>query len=142
MNSAKKYILVALTVTLAISSESNAQTPEWPNPVAEQVIPYLSAGLLQGPMVGRPAATSIRVWIRTEKAMNYEIRYSKQLPLGADSLSVEGKTIASADNTGFVDLKGLEPYSRYYYGVVLKDRLADTRVTHTDPWPSFRTSAG
>jgi hypothetical protein len=101
MNSAKKHILAALTVALALSSESNAQTPDWPNPVAEQVIPYLSTGLLQGPMLGRPAATSIRVWIRTEEAMDFEIRNSTRLPLGAGSPSVKGKTLAGDDNTGF-----------------------------------------
>ncbi len=84
MNSSKKQILAALTVTLAISCECKAQTPRWPNPVAEQVTPYLSTGLQQGPMLGRPAATSMRVWIRTEKAMDFEIRYSTRLPLGED----------------------------------------------------------
>ena len=80
MNSPKKHLFTALIIALAISSESNAQIPEWPNPVAEQVTPYLSTGLRQGPMLGRPAATSIRVWIRTEEAMDFVIRYSTRLP--------------------------------------------------------------
>ena len=139
MDSAKIQILAVMTAMLLVSSESNAQTPGWPNPVAEQVMPYLSTGLLQGPMLGRPAATSIRVWIRTEEAMDFEIRYSTRLPLSAGRPSIKGKTFVDDDNTGFVDLKGLKPYTRYYYGVVLKRHLADTRVTHTDSWPSFRT---
>ena len=139
MNSPRKHILAALIAALAISSQSYAQIPEWPNPVAEQVVPYLSTGVLQGPMLGRPAATSMRVWIRTEEAMDFEIRYSARLPLSARSPSIRGKTLADDDHTGVVDLKGLKPFTRYYYGVVLKGHLADTRVTHTDSWPSFRT---
>ena len=139
MVSATIQILVVMTAVLAVSSTSNAQTPEWPNPVAEHVVPYLSTGLLQGPMLGRPAATSMRVWIRTEEAMDFEIRYSTRLPLTARSPLVRGKTLADDDNTGVVDLKGLKPYTRYYYGVVLEGQLADTRVTHTDSWTSFRT---
>jgi len=100
MVSATIQILVVMTAVLAVSSTSNAQTPEWPNPVAEHVVPYLSTGLLQGPMLGRPAATSMRVWIRTEEAMDFEIRYSTRLPLTARSPLVRGKTLADDDNTG------------------------------------------
>ncbi len=146
MNSARtpfRAALVVRTATILIMlpflSELCAQTAAWPDPVAEQVTPYQSAGLLQGPMLGRPSATSIRVWIRTEEAMDFEVRFASRLPLDANSPSVKGNTAASSGNTGFVDLGGLKPYTRYYYGVVLKNRLADTRMNHTDAWPSFRT---
>lgn len=122
------------------TEEAIAQvTHDWPDPIVEDVLPALSAGLVQGPLLGRPAATSIRIWVRTEEAMKFEVRYGRQLPLDGDSPTIEGHTSASADNTGFVDLTGLTPFTRYYYGVVLNGRLADTRVAYTDPWPSFRT---
>ena len=131
---------VAFLATSTIASHLlNAQTTEWPNPVAEQVIPYYSAGMQQGPILGRPAATSMRVWIRTETAKKFVVRYSKQLPLDSSSPTVSGETLAEHDNTGFVDLVNLRPFTRYYYGIELDGKLADIRVTHTDRWPSFRT---
>ena len=123
----------------AICTTALAQVPQWPDPVAEDVIPAPKLGLEQGPMLGRPSATSMRVWVRTDKPMEFEIRYATKLPLDAESLSVKGRTNAKRDNTGIVDLTGLKPYQTYYYGVVLNGRLADTRVEYRDPWPSFRT---
>ncbi len=116
-----------------------AQIDLWPDPVAGEVIPYRSAGMLQGPMLGRPDATSVRVWIRTEEAMAFEVRYAPQLPLDNKSRTVKGETLAADGNTGFVDVTGLTPFTRYYYAIVLKGQMADTRLTHTDAWPSFRT---
>ena len=139
MNGSKLFLRIVLGIVLATASGGFAQSPDWPNPVAEHVVPSLSAGLVQGPMLGRPAAKSVRVWVRTEEAMTFQIRYATRLPLDADSPSVEGQTSTAADNTGFVDVTGLRPFTRYYYGVVLKGGLADTRVAHIDPWPSFKT---
>jgi len=139
MNRSKLIAVLALGLLVTTTFNSRAQNSAWPDPIAEHVTPALTAGLVQGPMLGRPAATSIRIWVRTEEAGDFEVRYATQLPLDADSPTAKGQTVAAADNTGFVDLTELSPYTRYYYGVVLNDRLADTRVTFTDPWPSFRT---
>jgi len=132
-------VLLTVGLLAAMKGAVSAQVPAWPNPVAEHVVPPLSVGLTHGPMLGRSAATSVRVWVRTEEPMPFAIRYAKQLPLDANSSSVEGRTVAESDNTGVVDLAGLSPYTRYYYGVVLNGQLADTRVAPTDPWPNFRT---
>ena len=139
MNGPKLITQLTLALLLATTASSRAQNRPWPDPIAEHVVPALSLGLVQGPMLGRPAATSVRIWVRTEEATDFEIRYATQLPLDAESPTTKGQTVASSDNTGFVDLAELSPYTRYYYGVVLRGRLADTRVAHTEPWPSFRT---
>ena len=139
MNRLGMQTKLALGLIFADAAIGSAQEPAWPDPVAEHVVPALSAGLVHGPMLGRPAATSTRVWVRTEKPMDFQIRYARTLPLDAESPAVRSRTVAAADNTGVVDLTGLAPYSRYYYGVVLGGKLADTRVAATDPWPSFRT---
>jgi len=131
-----RYLVTALLVA---GITTLAQVPQWPDPVAEDVIPPLKLGLTQGPMLGRPSASSIRVWVRTEEPAEFEIRYATELPLDADSASVKGRTEAARDNTGIVDLTELAPYQTYYFGVVLKGQLADTRVAYRDPWPSFRT---
>ena len=139
MNRMRLIAQLTLGLLAGAISRAPAQIPDWPDPVAEHVVPSLSAGLVHGPMLGRPAAHSMRIWVRTEEAMDFEIRYATELPLDTESPTVPGRTVASADNTGFVDLIGLSPYTRYYYGVVLNGRMADTRVGHSDPWPSFRT---
>ena len=141
-NTWSRMILAARTLLVCLAwmeTAIHAQATEWPDPVAEHVVPYRTAGLLQGPILGRPGATSVRVWIRTEKPMPFVVRYSPRLPLTGNSPSVKGETAAETDQTGVVDLTGLKPYTRYYYGVELGGRLADIRVAYTDPWPSFRT---
>ncbi len=132
-------ILVVSVALLSVSGQSHAQTRDWPDPVAEHVVAYHSAGLEQGPILGRPSATSIRVWIRTDKEVPFVIRYATHLPLTGESASVHGKTSIEHDRTGFVDITGLTPHTQYYYGVELEGRLADLRVRATDRWPSFRT---
>ena len=131
-----KSVSLCILLTVAICGIAFA---DWPDPVAEDVIPARSAGLTHGPMLGGPGATSMRVWIRTEAPMDFKVRYSTTLPLGPQSPVAAGKTVSNSDNTGTVELTGLKPLTRYYYGIELNGKLADTRVVFTDPWPSFRT---
>jgi len=133
--------LPALLV-LAAPNRLAAQQTEWPDPVANDVIPYQSSGLTHGPMLGAPGATSMRVWVRTGKPARFRVLYDSQLPLDSGSPAVEGTTQRGADNTGVVELSGLEPATRYYYGIAIDGQLADTRLDFHDPWPSFRTLPG
>ena len=100
MNGRKRITHLTLGLVLATSlgfgtvSRIAAQPPAWPDPVAEHVVPALSTGLVHGPMLGRPAATSVRVWVRTEEPMGFEIRYATQLPLDAESPTIQGQTLA------------------------------------------------
>lgn len=112
---------------------------EWPDPIANDVLPYETALLTHGPMLGRPTATSMRVWVRTALPGPFEIVYDTKLPLSDDSPSVKGEALASRDTIGVVDLTGLSPNTRYVYGVRIAGRLADIRPEFHDPWPSFRT---
>jgi len=132
-----RYLPLLVTLTLPLSS--HAQHTYWPDPAAHHVEPALAVGLTHGPILGRPAATSVRVWIRTETPVPFRVRYAKHLPLDAESPAAGGRTEAGRDNTGTVDLDKLEPNTRYYYGIEIDGKLADTRVVFTDPWPSFRT---
>ncbi|MCC6354120.1 MAG: alkaline phosphatase D family protein [Verrucomicrobiae bacterium] len=111
----------------------------WPDPVANDVLPYEVAGLTHGPMLGRPAATSMRVWVRTAQPTRFEVVYGTAIPINGASPAVAGETTAARDNTGAVDLAGLAPDMRYFYGVRIAGQLADTRPEFHGPWPSFRT---
>lgn len=118
---------------------ASAAAASWPDPIAHDVIPYQTAGLTHGPMLGRPTAHSVRVWVRTAQPTAFEVVFDARLPLRPESPAVAGTTTAEADNTGVVDLVKLEPGTRYYYGVRIEGRLADTRPEFDEPWPSFRT---
>jgi len=118
----------------------------WPDPVANDLLPYhqfSGPAVTHGPVVGRPTPTSMRVWVRTSRPMWFKIVYATSLPLQRDGRGVEGETFAAADNTGWVDLAGLEPGARYYYGIVIEHQgarsLVDTRMDFDGHWPSFKT---
>ena len=83
--------------------------------------------------------TGVRIWIRTKEPTEFEVLYGTQLPLDSSSPKVAGRTEAAADNTGVVQLDGLQPDTRYYYAVRIGEHLADLRLDYHDRWPSFRT---
>ena len=80
--------------------------------------------LTHGPMLGRPAADSVAVWVRTSDPAKVEIRYGivQGDPIGDRHLqsSVTLKTMISDDCTGFVTLSGLQPQSTYHYQAYLR----------------------
>ena len=129
-------VLVAL---LVCPLTFGAGPGSWPDPVANDVIPYETAGLTHGPQLGCITANGVRVWIRTREACPFAVLYDTQLPLSAKSPKVIGATCAERDFTGVVELTGLKPATRYYYAVRIEEELADLRIDFSDPWPSFRT---
>ncbi len=131
--------LAVLTMSMIPEVVQAQVSVTWPDPVANHVVPYESGRLTHGPILGRPTDTSIRVWIRTAEPTAFRVVRSQQLPVSEDAPGVEGQTTGDADNTGFVDLTGLEPATRYYYGIVIGGRLVDTRMDFDDAWPRFRT---
>ena len=125
-----------LSLVLAVTSVSG-QT--WPNPLTNEVVPVQSTPLTHGPILGRPDAHSVRVWLRTREAGPFEVVYSTKPNLGDKPLTVAGNTFTNQDNTGYVDLTKLQANTRYYYGIKFGENIADTRVEFDRPWPSFVT---
>lgn len=115
-----------------------AQHSEWPDPVANHVVPYQSLGITHGPVLGGINSDSVRVWIRTSEPMEFNIVASETLPF-SEGKSGAGKTEEAKDNTGVVEVENLKPNTRYYYAVKLRGEIVDTRATPDDPWPSVRT---
>jgi phosphodiesterase/alkaline phosphatase D-like protein len=126
-------------MTLVLASPTHAQLSNWPDPIANHVIPYQSSGLTHGPILGQPQSSSMRVWVRTRQPIDFEVVYSERLPLDDSSPSMKGRTQQENDNTGFVQLDNLKPNTRYYYGVRVRKYIADTRAQVNEPWPSFKT---
>ena len=130
--------LLLLTSSFILLPSSFGQRPPWPDPVANHVVPYQSLGISHGPVLGGVTSSSIKVWIRTNEAMSFDVLTSEQLPFD-EVLSATGATIESQDNVGWATLTGLKPNTHYYYAVVIKGEIVDTRAEVDQPWPSFRT---
>ncbi len=115
-----------------------AQDREWPDPVANHVVPYQSLGITHGPVLGQIRENGVRVWIRTEVPQAFSVAVTEQLPFG-EAIETKGETLRDQDGTGWVTITDLKPNTRYYYAVKLAGEIVDTRAEIDDPWPSFRT---
>lgn len=137
----KTLTICVTTIAVSLSSaiRAHAQPATWPDPIANDVIPWHASGLTHGPLLGRITSSSVTVWLRTAEPVEFEILYSRTLPLNAQSTRVSGKVKAQADNIGVITLPKLMPATRYYYGVKINGALADLRTERDQPWPSFRT---
>lgn len=128
-------MILVLTATPSLS----AQDTPWPDPVANDVLPYASAGLSHGPLLGGVTDTTVKVWLRTRTATGFEILYGERLPSSEECAKVSGQTLKESDHTAAVMLRGLKPNTRYYYAVRIAGVLPDLRPEVSDSWPSFKT---
>jgi len=69
-----------------------------------------------GPMLGHVTSDSIRVWARTSRPAKVVVRYGVE-KVKLDRVSEAAKTKLANDNTGWVEIDGLTPRTRYYYQV-------------------------
>ena len=128
------YLSLALA---ALPLSVDAQSPTWPDPIGLDVLPYATAGVAHGPLLGNVTANSVRVWLRTRQTENFEVIYDRRLPFAKDSPSVLGRVDPHKDRIGVVQLTGLKPNSRYYYGVRINGQLADLRESVRQRWRLF-----
>ena len=55
-------LVVSFACDLCLVTDISAQMKTfWPDPVANEMVPYLTGQLTHGPMLGRPTATSMQV---------------------------------------------------------------------------------
>ena len=94
--------------------------------------------LTHGPITGRASSRSMRIWVRTSEPAEFHIVYGETPELTDESSSVSGKTLATNDNTGTVDITDLKPDTKYYYAVKLNETLI-TEYGHRKEFPFFRT---
>lgn len=71
-----------------------------------------------GPMLGRLGSESIAIWARTAQPGQFAVRYGTS-PDQLDQLSPVTQTPLADDNTGWIELKNLNPATRYYYVLVI-----------------------
>lgn len=135
----KRSFWPATMLMLFIASDATAQSTTWPDPVANDVLPYTTSGISLGPLLGGVTSETIRVWLRTREANEFEVVCDTQIPFGAEAIVVTGRTVATSDLTASVQLSGLKPNTRYFYAVRIDETFADLRTEVNDPWPSFKT---
>lgn len=116
----------------------SAQDTDWPDPVANDVLPYATAGLSHGPLLGSVTDQSVRLWLRTRTPVEFVVLCGER-PGFDDCVRFAGRTSAAGDHVATVTLSGLKPNTRYYYAVQIDGVVADLRADITAPWPSFRT---
>ncbi len=81
--------------------------------------------ITHGPILGRLGERSIGVWARTSRTASFVVRYgvdSKRL----DQTSEPVATQLDRDNTGWLELTGLEPNTKYYYDVAIPGQMPRT----------------
>jgi alkaline phosphatase D len=120
-------LLIALAATTLLTSPQLAQAqsagPGRGVPALETV-----DGITHGPQLGNVGTTSIRVWARTRKPDTFRVVYSTAPDLSNARRSAPVTTSWEHDATGWAELTGLKPGTKYYYALELGGRLADTRV--------------
>ncbi len=130
---------ILAVMILAVTTSLSAQDTKWPDPVGNDVLPYATAGLSHGPLLGGITDQSVQVWLRTRTATDFAVLYGERLPLTNESAKVSGKTTPASDNAAAVLLPGLKTNTRYYYAIQLDGVLPDLRSEISDAWPSFKT---
>lgn len=75
--------------------------------------------LTHGPIVGKPEPTAMRVWCRTSRPTQFDVRYGTAA--GKYEARVAGATTAEHDHAGWVQLADLKPNTVYHYRVFIND---------------------
>jgi phosphodiesterase/alkaline phosphatase D-like protein len=111
----------------------------WPDPVANHVIPMQSTPVTHGPLLGDVTANSIRVWLRADSEIEFEVLVTPHRPPFEQAIVTKGQTQSGQDFTGFAEIAGLNPNTVYAYAIRIGDDIIDSRQSFRDPWPTFRT---
>lgn len=77
----------------------------------------IAAEITHGPILGRLSSSGIGVWARTKQPGEFHVRYGTT-PESLEQTSGVAQTNLDRDNTGWVHITGLEPYTTYYYEVM------------------------
>lgn len=95
--------------------------------------------LTHGPLVGRPQPDSMRIWVRTSEPCAFRVRFDRNPELGETAKVIEGRTSGDHDNTGTVDLTGLQAAKTYFYAVEVDGKTTGGFSFRT--WASDKTFA-
>jgi phosphodiesterase/alkaline phosphatase D-like protein len=136
-----KTILPRILSGIAVISLASvsAQDLTWPDPIANHVIPMQSTPVTHGPVLGNVTSDSIRVWLRADREIEFDVLIQPWRPPFDDAAVVTAHTVAANDYTGFAEVTNLKPNTVYAYAVRVAGEIIDIRENLRDPWPTFRT---
>ena len=131
-----------LCVFLVLPVIAMAQDLSWPDPVANHVVPRQSTAVTHGPVLGDVTMDSVRIWLRAESEIEFEVLVRPNRPPFENAEVHHGRTLPAEDFTGFVEVSDLLPNTEYAYAVRVGGEIIDLRAEFKDPWPTFRTLPG
>lgn len=123
MISTRSLLFPVLVLAFALAGAAPGAFAQDAEPTAVRVT--------HGPILGRPTASSMTIWVRTSSAGPVTIFYGEDED-ALDRVAPELTTSLEHDNTGFVTIEGLEPNTRYHYRVS-DHQLGGSFVTMPDP---------
>ncbi len=85
--------LLKLVVFFVIQTTLSAQELTWPDPVANHVIPMQSTSVTHGPVLGNVTSDSVRVWVRAEREIQFEVLVRPHRPPFDDAAVTPAATI-------------------------------------------------
>jgi phosphodiesterase/alkaline phosphatase D-like protein len=86
-----------------------------------------------GPVVGAATPTSARVFLRTSEATAFQLELSTSDQF-TSPLVFAGETVAERDTSIIIDVNGLQPYTKYFYRVMINGE-ADSLQGHFRTFP-------
>ena len=131
----KSILCVCFVLPVAVV----AQDLSWPDPVANHVVPRQSTAVTHGPVLGDVTTNSVRVWLRSESEIEFEVLIRPSRPPFKNAKVHRGRTLPAEDFTGFVEVSDLRPNTEYAYAIRVGGETIDLRAGFKDPWPTFRT---
>ena len=133
------FTVAALLAFLPSLHHAHGQDVFWPDPVANHVLPIQSTPVTHGPVLGDIRSHSVRVWLRADREIDFEVLIRPERPPFDDAIASSGRTAPNEDFTGFVEVQGLKPNTVYAWAVRTGGEIIDSRGNVRDPWPTFRT---
>ncbi len=86
-----------------------------------------------GPVVGAATPTSARVFLRTSETTAFQLELSTSDQF-TSPLVFAGETVAERDTSIIIDVNGLQPYTKYFYRVMINGE-ADSLQGHFRTFP-------
>lgn len=127
-------LVLALVVLVGQSSAALETTTDEADARPDRAAPTIT----HGPILGRPSATGMGVWVRTSAPAQFVVQYRPQGSSASAARSDTGRTRRAHDNTGWLHLTDLSPDTRYAYTVrpASADTTARRGTFRTLPSPS------
>ncbi len=124
----------------AAASPKPKAKPTAPQSELPQIAPMASipgpACLEAGPMLGHVSDAEAWIWVKVSKPANLKVRVSENADFSAPRDFIGGRVNENTGRTAAIRVHGLQPAMRFYYEVLLDDR-----VVSDSPASSFITAA-